>query len=406
MDVRPILSTLSRHKTAAAVIVLEVALTCAIICNAMFLAAQRLGNLDQPSGIAENQLLQIQLSAVGPQVNADARTQEDLSALRQISGVANVTVVNQLPFYGSGFDTDIRLSREEELHALLAAQYMGSDGLVQTLGLSLLAGRDFVATEYQDLSEAMALASSGKLQMPVIINSAMARKLFPGGDALGHTVYTANIALNIVGIVDTLAYPYPPSEKRTYSLILPLHLDYTEGFYMIRVKNPADRNAVLASAVDALEKIDPSRLVLHQRSYEEIRNDEFRSDRYMVWVSVAVCVGLLLITAVGIIGLASFWVAQRTRQIGIRRALGATKVDVLRYFQTENFLLSTAGIVIGVLLAYTLNQWLMARYELARLPALFLPVGALLMWLLGQLAVLWPARRAAEVSPAVATRDA
>jgi putative ABC transport system permease protein len=97
-------------------------------------------------------------------------------------------------------------------------------------------------------------------------------------------------------------------------------------------------------------------------------------------------------------------VQQRTKQIGVRRALGATRGQILRYFQTENFLLATLGIVIGMMLAYGINQLLMGKYELPRLPAIYLPIGAVVLWLLGQLAVFGPARRASAVPPAVATR--
>ena len=114
---------------------------------------------------------------------------------------------------------------------------------------------------------------------------------------------------------------------------------------------------------------------------------------------------LLLVTALGIIGLASFWVQQRRRQIGIRRALGATRGDILRYFQTENFLIVTGGIVLGMALAFGLNLMLMKLYELPRLPLYYLPIGALVLWGLGQLAVLAPALRAAAVPPVVATRS-
>lgn len=125
----------------------------------------------------------------------------------------------------------------------------------------------------------------------------------------------------------------------------------------------------------------------------------------MAWLLTAVIVALLVVTALGIVGLASFWVQQRTRQIGVRRALGATRGQILRYFQTENFLLATLGIFIGMVLAYGLNQLLMGRYELPRLPLVYLPVGAVALWLLGQIAVYWPARRAASVPPALATRS-
>jgi putative ABC transport system permease protein len=98
-------------------------------------------------------------------------------------------------------------------------------------------------------------------------------------------------------------------------------------------------------------------------------------------------------------------VQQRTRQIGIRRALGATRGDILRYFQLENFILVTLGTVIGMALAYAINLWLMRKYNVTRLPAEFLPIGAALLWGLGQVAVLGPAVRASLISPAIATRS-
>ena len=114
---------------------------------------------------------------------------------------------------------------------------------------------------------------------------------------------------------------------------------------------------------------------------------------------------LLTITALGIVGMASFWVAQRTRQIGTRRALGATKFDILRYFQTENFIITTLGLIGGGILAYAFSLYLMSAYQAPRLPWYYVPVGFVCLWLLGQLAVLGPALRASRVPPAVATRS-
>ena len=125
----------------------------------------------------------------------------------------------------------------------------------------------------------------------------------------------------------------------------------------------------------------------------------------MAYLLAGVSFALLIITALGVIGLASFWVQQRTRQIGVRRALGATRGDIVRYFQVENFILATIGIVLGMALAYAINLWLMQKYQVARLPGEFLPIGAVLLWLLGQIAVLGPAMRAAMIPPAIATRS-
>jgi putative ABC transport system permease protein len=107
----------------------------------------------------------------------------------------------------------------------------------------------------------------------------------------------------------------------------------------------------------------------------------------------------------GIVGLASFWVQQRTRMIGTRRALGATEGQIRRYFQIENLLLTSTGVVIGTAGAIALSQLLMQSYEVPRLPWLYLPAGAVSLWLLGQLAVWVPARRAARLSPVAALRS-
>lgn len=143
MDIRPIISTLRRHKTAAALIVLEIALACAIICNAMFLIGNRIETLQQPSGIAESELVSIQLGGIGTQVNAEARTREDLAALRSLPGVRGATAINQIPFVNYSWNSSISLTREQERQTLNAAQYMSGESAVSTLGLQLVAGRDF-----------------------------------------------------------------------------------------------------------------------------------------------------------------------------------------------------------------------------------------------------------------------
>ncbi|KWV16715.1 ABC transporter permease [Xanthomonas translucens] len=408
MDIRPILSTLRRHKTAAALIVLEIALACAIVCNALFLIGNRIETLHRPSGIAESELVTISLGGIGQQVNAAARTREDLAALRAVPGVRNATVLNQVPFVHYSWNTSLALTPDQERPTLNAAQYMAEEGTLQTLGLQLVAGRDFTPDEYLDLEIAQTDRDAQKKGTAIILNRATAEKMFPGQNALGKTLYTGPIPVRVVGIVDTLARPAATSglAEIDYAMLLPLRLNYTKGLYVLRVTDPARRQEVLTAATAALMKVDNSRLVLKQQTYAEIRDDYFQGDRAMVWLLGAVCIALLIVTALGIVGLASFWVQQRTRQIGIRRALGATRGQILRYFQTENFLLASTGIVLGMLLAYAINQWLMGKYELPRLPLYYLPFGALTLWLLGQIAVFAPARRAAAVPPAVATRSA
>lgn len=409
MDIRPILSTLYRHKITASLLILQIALTCAIVCNAVFLIHQRLHRMDIPSGIAEHELLQIQFAYIGDRPDAYAQAQTDLVTLQQIAGVQAVALANQLPFSGYAMsNSGIKLHPNQRNNSLEVASYYGQN-LLATLGVRLISGRDFQPDELLDLKAVMpALHSNDMKNLPhtVIVDQAVAKRLWPGQNALGKIIYVGNdIPLQVVGVCASLARPSDLQQGAQYSIVYPIRLTATEGgSYVIRTQ-AKDREQVLRSALSALKSLDPNRIVLEQRTYDELRHAFFENDHAMASMLVGVIVAMLVITALGIAGLASFWVGQRRRTIGVRRALGATRSNILHYFQTENFVLATIGIALGMALAYGMNLFLMQNYELPRLPPTYLPIGAIALWLIGQLAVLGPALRAAAVPPVVATRN-
>ncbi|HID8537980.1 TPA: ABC transporter permease [Stenotrophomonas maltophilia] len=405
MDIRPILSTLRRHKTAAALIVLEVALTCAIVCNALFLVSQRVEKISMPSGIAENELVMLRVSGIGKQTDALARTREDLASLRAIPGVSNVTIINQVPFRNGSSSSSISRVIDQERPTTNASMYTLSENGLATMGINLIAGRDFLPDEYQNFED-VSKGGAKEKAIPVIFTQSTAGKMEPNGSALGKTYYMGKQSLHVVGIVDTLSTPNGWSDNWTNSMLLPIRTTFDKGGTYVLRTSPERRQDVLDAGAAALERNDPNRLMRDKLTYEDQRKDFFKNDRAMVGLLITVSISLLVVTALGIIGLASFWVQQRSKQIGIRRALGATRGQILRYFQTENFLLATLGIVLGMLAAYAINLALMNLYELPRMPLHYLPLGALLLWVLGQIAVFGPARRAAAVPPAVATRGA
>ncbi|MCX7557671.1 ABC transporter permease [Xanthomonadaceae bacterium JHOS43] len=410
MEIRPILSTLMRHKTAAALIVLQVALTCAIICNALFMIGERIAQISEVSGLAENELIRIQIIPVGGDSDSKAQTQADLAMLRAMPGVKAATTVNQVPFVNSSWNSGVNLQPDQQRPTLNASNYMAEESFIETFGLNLVAGRNFTADEYLHF-DALNDPES-EIRVPgVILTRSMATRLFPGEDPLGKSIYVwGNDPMPIIGIVEHLVRPSMQGgpAAREYAMIFPIKVDYNlGGNYVIRT-SPERRQEVLDAASDALRKSGPRRIILEQntKAFEQLRSDFYQQQRGMAWLLGVVCVALLLVTALGIVGLASFWVQQRTKQIGVRRALGATRGQILRYFQTENFVLASIGIVLGMLAAFGINQWLMSAYETARLPWHYLPIGAVALWLLGQVAVLGPARRAASVPPAIATRTA
>jgi putative ABC transport system permease protein len=162
----------------------------------------------------------------------------------------------------------------------------------------------------------------------------------------------------------------------------------------------------MKEAEAALQRNAVGPVILKAKTVANDRKERYRADNALSWMLITVSVLLLLITASGIVGMASLWVTQRRKQIGVRRALGARRIDILRYFLTENFMITSVGVVSGVLLGIGLNQLLVSKLEMAKLPLEYLFAGAGVFWALGALAVYGPAWRAATISPATATRSA
>lgn len=404
MQIAPILSTLRRHKTASLLIVLQVAVACAILCNAVFLVSERSARMLQPSGIDENQLVMVTSMGLDANTPQSVRVAEDLAVLRGVPGVEVAENVGQFPFADNSWITSLSLTEEQEKATAYPSMVTAGDGYQTLSGLKILRGRWFNQDEFQD---ADIFGSGLELNFPVlVITEALAERLFPGEDALGKTVYgMGKGGSRIIGVSQNMLAPSgaPGNTHDDYSvLFVPARSDMS--WYILRT-TPEQRATVLKAAVDALNASNPNRIIGRQSTLEEMRSKYYSRDRAVVWLLLAVSIAMLAITAFGIGGLASFWVQQRTKQIGVRRALGATRGEILRYFQTENLLIVTGGIVLGMLLAFGINQWLMGKYELPRLPWQYLPIGALLLLLLGQLAVLWPSLRAASIPPATATRS-
>lgn len=409
MQLRPIIAALRRHKVATLLIVLQVALTLAVASNALFIVATRIVHLSRPTGTDESHIFVIrnqwEIGQNAAQIDANIRA--DLDALRNVSGVRDAFSSEAFPLEGGGgMLIGVKLKPDQTVRPKLAIVYFSDDHAIDTLGVSLIAGRDFRPDEIT------AIGPYDKMAPPVIIVTRnLARKLFPDGTALGRTVYLADGPATIIGILGSLQGPYAGSTTRSIDednvLVPARYIDVSGGaVYLVRTYS-TDMKPAIAAALRALSKRGNVRLIdLMQGvvTLPQARERGYATDR-----SVALLMGilsglLLLATAGGIVGLSSFWVGQRRRQIGIRRSLGATTGDILLYFHAENFLIVVGGIVLGVLLAVLANLGLMKVYELPRMP-LYVPlIGALALWLLGQVAVWGPARFAAKVPPVVAIR--
>jgi putative ABC transport system permease protein len=409
MEIRPIVSTLLRSKVSLILIGLQIALTLAIVCNALFIISQRFASMGRPSGMDEANTFTVSSSGFGQHFDIASVTQGDLAMLRSLPGVKAVTPAISIPLSDSGWSEALSLSADQKTPTAPTAIYFVDEYGLDAFGTTLIAGRNFKPEEITRRAP-----RSTQWPTETIITRALAQKLFGDANAVGKQVYidVKGAPINIIGVVDHLQMPWPHGVSRSadptivdYSILMPQVLSFgNRGGYLVR-SEPGRRDELMKTVETKLGESNRGRIIEDMDSVAHIRALAYGQDRAMALILGGVIVALLAITALGIVGMASFWVGQRTKQIGTRRALGATRLDIVSYFLTENFLMTTIGLALGVVLTYALNLWLMSNYHSPQLPWFYVPVGVVCLWTLGQLAVLGPAKRASRVPPAVATRS-
>ncbi|MEO7068614.1 MAG: FtsX-like permease family protein [Rhodanobacter sp.] len=418
MSLRHTLSALRFSRLTAFFLVLQTALACAIVSNALFFIAQQMAPMLAPAGVAADQVLYVDHvnfpATIDPKTGnfnggvnlADLRTLE--ANVSHMPGVRAVSIDLGMP-YTHGFNAAGKWYAKpagRDGTVAKASLYMG-DHLLDALGLKLTEGRDFLPKEIKP-TKGMEMDASA-----AIITAAVAQRLFPNGHAVGQriTMGTDADALRpvVVGVVRHLATRQPIDAAHANDTVI-MPIIPGDGFMMANlvVRAKPGQSEAVAKLLPAQVQRDlhlSEKSKPQVRTFEALRAEYFSANRNMVLLLLGVTLAVVAITAIGIMGLTGFWVQRRRRQIGIRRALGATRGQILRQFLLENFVVMSIGIVLGMLTAYGGNLWLMTHLEMSRMPLIWLPVGAVVLWLLGQLAVLSPAMRAAAVPPVVATRS-
>ncbi|KFN46480.1 ABC transporter permease [Arenimonas metalli] len=403
MEIRPILSALLRSKTGALLIAAQVALTLAILGNAAYIVQDRLAISARPTGADEDNTFYIRLYGFREGIDVPAMLDADLALVGAMPGVRAVATANMMPLAQSGWSLGVRANADVPPNeSTNVAFYFSSEDLVEALGLQLVEGRYFTPDEVQVIEPSIANVEPRH----VILTTALARHVFPGESAfVGRTLLLGESPMEVVGVVERLQSPWAQlGESGERSIIVPMRQLFPGAQYIVRAE-PGQLDRVMREVEDALVAARDDRVLIASTSLQEARANRYRADRSLAWMLVAVMGLLVLVTASGIVGMASLWVNQRRKQIGVRRAIGARQRDILRYFLVENFMVTSFGIAIGLGLALALNQLLVDALEVPRLPLAILPAGVVALWALGLLAALGPAWRAARIPPAEATRS-
>jgi putative ABC transport system permease protein len=403
MELGPIWRALQRNRTSYVLIALQIAVTMAIMVNAIGIIQERSKQMARPSGIDEQNIFYLTSLVYDPNVDREALIAGDLDAIRNFPGIHDAILTNAVPLSNSGWSEELRLEPDPDLDSTDVAIYFMDEHGIETFGITLIAGRNFAPTEVNWFEE-----GSDAWPPLAIMTRAALEEMFPDTpleEVLGKTVYIHQTKpVQIVGVAERMqaAWNYWSGVER--SMLVPWKRPNDFARYLIRAE-PGYRDEVMPEIEEMLASSGSGRVIRGMRTMEETRQRSYLRDSAMVKLLVFIVTVLTAITGLGIVGLASFSVARRTKQIGTRRALGATRMAILRHFMLENFVISTVGVTAGAAMAIGINLWMVEAFGLERIAWYLIPVAMLILWCVGQLAVYGPARRATMVPPALATRS-
>jgi putative ABC transport system permease protein len=400
MEIRPILSSLLRNRAGAILVSLQIAITLAIVVNAVFLTQQRISHIGRPSGIDDQNIFTFWVTSYEPDHDYLAMVREDMALLRQMPGIVDVAPMNQVPLSGSGNSSLFYSLPDKKGENSPANTFETDDHAVNALGVKLAAGTTF------DPSAIMYRTERANSYAPTaVISEALGKALFKDQPILGKTMYDElSHPIRIIGVIERMQGSWVGWDKVDRTMLTPSIGPDKSTQYVVRVR-PGELDRVIAAVDVALLKRDPNRRLDDAKKMSDMKRRGYANDSLMA-LTLSTVTGLVLVfSSLGIFGLATFNVNTRTRQIGTRRAVGARKRDIVRYFMTENWLVTTSGVVVGCCLALGIGYWLSTQYQLPRLSLYYLVSGVLGLWLVGQAAAWQPSLRAAKVSPAMATRN-
>jgi putative ABC transport system permease protein len=405
MDIGPIWRAMLRNKAGFVLIALQIAVTLTIMVNAFGIFQERAGRIARPSGLDEDNTFAF-ASVLFTDYEREQRKvliDEDLDLIRNTPGVVNAVASNSFPLRQGGWSMSLALEPGNQTpDSVSSAIYFVDEHGVETFDVEVIDGKNFTPEQIS-----WSIEDDNTWPAYGIVTEALGREMWPdeNGSYVGKTLYINDTdPVTVVGVVDTLQAPWPSWTGVERSMLVPQRRPSIFTRYIVRTE-PGMRDKLMPAIEASLAASNKDRIIRDMTTMEDTRKLAYVADSALIKIMSFIVLLLTVITALGIVGLASFNVSRRTRQIGIRRALGATKPAIVRYFMIENSIVSAIGLALGSALAIGLNIVMVEAFSLEPLAWYVIPVGVLALWTVGQLAVAGPARRASNVAPAIATRS-
>lgn len=405
MDIGPIWRAMLKNKAGFVLIALQIAVTMTIMVNAIAIMQERANDAGRESGLDEANTFAFASASFGDTSAEKMKVliDEDLATIRGLPGVKSATATNSFPLRQGGWSMGLQTKPgNESTDSVGTAIYFVDEHGVDTFDVDIIDGKNFTP-------EQIAWQVEGINTWPTfgIISHAAAKELFPeeSGTYVGKTIYVNdNDPVNIIGVADKLQAPWGGWSGVEKSMLVPQRRTSELQRYVVRAE-PGYRDELMPQIEELLANSNMDRLIRDMTTIVQVKKLSYLGDIAMVKILSFVVALLTIITGLGIVGLASFNVSRRTRQIGIRRALGATKPAIVRYFMVENFIVSSIGLAIGAILSVALNLVMVEAFALQPLAWYVIPVAMIALLAVGQVAVAGPARKASNITPAIATRS-
>jgi putative ABC transport system permease protein len=322
-----------------------------------------------------------------------------MERVRHVPGVRSAGMVNFLPLYGGlGSSTGFKILGRPEPPP---GQGPGCDVRVvdaayfQTLGIPVLRGRNFSPTEEREAKRV------------ILINEALARKYFPNEDPLGQRLDVAMfenpVVTEVIGVVGNVRYDSLIDEAPP-AVYFP-HPELAYPFMTLVLRTDGDPTAIAPAVQREIRAIDPNQPVSDVRTMNQVMSEAVSRSRFNTLLLGLFAALATLLSAVGIFGVMNYSVALRTREIGLRLAVGAQPRQVLLLILKQGLLLTVVGVVVGLAAAFALTRLLTGLlFGVAAADAGTFATISMLLVFVSLLACYLPARRAMRIDPMTALR--